>query len=395
MTVTTMSRKSVMRLSEFISDKLELILDDWERYATQIPAARGMDRDELRDHAKQMLETIAKDLNGAQTSEEQKKKSEGHGQGADSNAPVETAARQHASVRMKAGFPIEDLISEFRALRATVLRHWEKASNTMQQSDMEDMTRFNEAIDQAVAESVARHSALIRHAQDVFLGILGHDLRNPLGAVTMSAQYLMQSPSLEGRHIKAAAMIYNSSKQMSQLVGDLLDFTRTRLGQAIPIRPEPTNIAEIVRHAVAQACAFHPEREIVLHMPAELTGQWDTARIAQVLSNLIANAIKHGSRDQPITVTLGGDDRNVMASVHNMGNPIPADDLPRIFAPLVRATTSSDHEPYDTSLGLGLFIVREIAQAHEGTVAVTSTAEAGTTFTLQLPRMLTGPAATP
>jgi signal transduction histidine kinase len=379
-----------MRLSAFITDEIEPILDDWERYAAQIPAARDMDRDELRDHARQILETVAKDLNGSQTSEEQKKKSEGHGQAEQRNALVETAARQHASVRMKAGFSVEDLISEFRALRATVLRHWEKASNTMQRSDMRDMTRFNEAIDQAVAESVARHSALIRHTQDVFLGILGHDLRNPLGAVTMSAQYLMQSPSLEDRHVKAAAMIYDSSRQMGQLVADLLDFTRTRLGQAIPIRPELTNISEIVRREVAQACAFHPERQILLDMQGEFSGQWDPARICQVLSNLIANAIKHGSRNQPVKVALSGDDQHVVAIVHNMGDPIPLEDLPRIFAPLVRASTSSDHAPYGASLGLGLFIVREIVQAHRGTVDVTSTGEEGTTFTVQLPRGLTG-----
>jgi len=376
-----------MRLHEFITANVEALLDDWERYAVQIPAAREMNKEELRDHAREMLETIAKDLTTPQSADEQQKKSEGAGQGKGNEAKSESAAQKHASVRMKAGFTVEDLISEFCALRATVLRHTEQAASKDHRPNLEEMTRFNEAIDQAVAESVARHSDMIRKSQDVFLSILGHDLRNPLGAVSMSAQYLMQSQTLESRHIKAAAMIYNSSKQMQQLIADLLDFTRTRLGQGMPMKPEPANIAEVARHAVAQACAFHPEHQILLDMTGKLSGFWDADRIGQVFSNLIGNAVKHGSADVPIAVVLNGEDEGeIVATVHNGGTPIPEDDLPRIFEPLCRASTSSRQERNDSGLGLGLFIAREIVQAHGGVLGVDSSLANGTTFTMRLPR---------
>ena len=376
-----------MRLPDFIIANIEAILDDWERYAMQIPAAQEMGKEALRDHAREMLETIVRDLGTPQTPEEQKQKSEGGGYSKGNDGREESAAQKHATVRMKAGFTVEDLVSEFRALRATVLRHTAQAAETEYRTHLDDLTRFNEAIDQAVSESIARHSAMIRKSQDVFLSILGYDLRNPLGAVTMSAQYMMGSQSLESRHVKAAAMIYNSSKQMNALIGDLLDFTRTRLGQGMPMKPEATNIAEVARHAVAQACAFHPEHRIRLEMAGQLDGHWDAARIGQVFSNLIGNAVKHGSMEAPIDVVLNGaDDSEIVATVHNGGDPIPEDDLPRIFEPLCRASTSQHKNRDDSGLGLGLFIAREIVQAHGGALTVASSAEDGTTFTMHLPR---------
>ncbi|MCC2962888.1 sensor histidine kinase [Massilia sp. IC2-278] len=377
----------MMRLPDFIIANIEAILDDWERYAMQIPAAQEMDKDALRDHAREMLETIVRDLDTPQTLDEQKQKSEGAGPGKGNEGKEESAAQKHATARMKAGFTVEDLVSEFRALRATVLRHTGRAADTEYRTHLDDLTRFNEAIDQAVAESLARHSSMIRKSQDVFLSILGHDLRNPLGAVTMSAQYLMGSQGLESRHIKAAAMIYNSSKQMNTLIGDLLDFTRTRLGQGMPMKPAAANIAEVARQAVAQACAFHPEHRIRLEMTGQLDGHWDAARIGQVFSNLIGNAVKHGSMEAPIDVVLNGDDASgIVATVHNGGEPIPEDDLPRIFEPLCRASTSSHQARNDSGLGLGLFIAREIVQGHGGALTVDSSAQDGTTFSVHLPR---------
>lgn len=378
-----------MRLSEFITANLEPILSEWETYAKEIRAAQGMNSDELRDHARQILEAIAKDLATPQTEEGQKEKSKGHRQADRHAGNGESAPESHASERAKSGFSIEEVIAEYRALRASVLRLWGKNSDAVEQCDLDDMTRFNEGIDQAVAESVARYSSTVRQGQDLFLGILGHDLRNPLGAITISAQFLLQNALLDSRLIKPVAIIHNSGIQMSDLIDDLLDFTRTRLGQGMPISPRQVDLADIVRQVVLEACAFHPERAISFDAMGELSGHWDSARIGQVFSNLIGNAIKHGSGSVPIDVVLSGQGDVVLATVHNGGNPIPEEEIPKIFEPLHRSLSPSTGNRRDYSLGLGLYIAREIIQAHGGTVTVASSMETGTTFTIRLPRRRT------
>lgn len=377
-----------MRLSDFITANLEPILNDWEAYAKTLRAAQGMNSEELRDHARQMLEAIADDLAKPQTEEEQTEKSKGDGPSSGGAADEDSAPEQHASLRAKSGFSIDDMIAEYRVLRASVLRLWGKSSDSVQQSDLDDMTRFNEAIDQAVAESVARYSSMVKHAQDLFLGILGHDLRNPLGAITMSAQLLMQDAALDSRYIRTASMIYSSGNQMSRLIDDLLDFTRTRLGQGMAISPTHTNLADIVRLAVMEACAFHPDRAVSFDAIGELHGYWDSGRIGQVFSNLLGNAIRHGSTSEPVTIALSCQGENVVATVHNGGKPIPANELPHIFEPLRRSVILPNGKLNDSGLGLGLYIVQEIIQAHAGVITVTSSMEAGTTFTVRLPRKL-------
>jgi signal transduction histidine kinase len=281
---------------------------------------------------------------------------------------------------------MEEMVSEYRALRATVLRLWRKSTDSVQPSDLDDMTRFNEAVDQAVAESVARFSSMVKQAQDLFLGILGHDLRNPLGAIIISAQFLMLDATLDSRYIKTGSIIYNSGKQMSRLIDDLLDFTRTRLGQSMPILPTQIDLADVVRQAVMEACAFHPDRTISFDAIGELSGQWDSVRIRQVFSNLIGNAIKHGSASEPINVVLSSQTQDVIATVHNSGTPVAENDIPYIFDPLYRFSMSFAGALKDSGLGLGLYITREIIQAHAGTVTIASSIEAGTTFTVRLPR---------
>jgi len=369
-----------MRLADFITANLEQILDEWEAYARHIRAAQDLDSTELRDHARQMLEAIAKDLATPQTAEEQKEKSRGH---RDSKG---SASVNHGAGRAKVGFSIEDMISEYRALRASVLRLWGKETDSVQQCTLDDMTRFNEAIDQAMAEAVARYSSIVKQAQDLFLGILGHDLRNPLGAISMSAQFLMQDANLDSRYIKSASIIYNSSNQMRRLIDDLLSFARTRLGQSMPVSLHQTDLARIVNQAVMQARAFHPDCTIVFDVTGDLHGQWDSTRIEQVFSNLIGNAIAHGDNHKPVSVTLAGNEQEVIATVHNSGKPIPESDLPHIFEPLRQSADSSSGKHQQSSLGLGLYIAREIIHAHSGAVTVASSSETGTTFTVQLPR---------
>ena len=172
------------------------------------------------------------------------------------------------------------------------------------------------------------------------------------------------------------------------MIRDLLEYTRSRLGRAIPISPEPTSMAQICRIAYDEARAAHPERIFRLETSDRLEGQFDTDRLHQVISNLLSNAVQYGARNQPITLRAYGDADRVTVQVKNHGHPIPADQLQVIFNPLVRLPggASGPDEGRSTSLGLGLFIARTIVLGHGGTLEVESSDRAGTVFTARLPR---------
>jgi signal transduction histidine kinase len=252
---------------------------------------------------------------------------------------------------------------------------------------MSDMIRFNEAVDQALAESVARYEHLVKQSQNMFLAILGHDLRNPLGTLVTGSSFVMQATDIPPKYILVATRMFSSAKRMSKLVNDLIDFTRTHLGPGMPIRVRYGSLVAVCEQVVDELRTFHPERCIELRVPPQLDAVFDDGRIAQMLSNLIGNAIQYGSLDTPVEVSLDGNDDEIVVVVNNQGRPIPSDKISCIFEPLVRvaANIHSDHAER-TSLGIGLFISREIVHAHGGQIGVTSDAESGTTFTVTWPR---------
>lgn len=383
---TTMANP--MRLSAFILQNMEPILEQWEKFARTInPPALTMDSDSLRDHAQRMLQTIALDLTTEQTEEEQSEKSK-------DRAPVNvniTAAEAHAEERLSAGFTIGQLFSEYRALRASVLILWDKNSVGELITDAGDITRFNEAIDQSIAESVAHYSTLLKTSQDMFLAILGHDLRNPLNTTTMSSMILMRSEGMTDKNISVASRIYTSSLRMNRLITDLIDYTRTRLGKKLPVVLIPTNMVKICTDIIEEQQIANPDHNIVLEMDGSFNGNWDEQRIAEVFSNLLGNAIQHGATASPITVNLTSSQDSVYIKITNHGKPIPESKIKHIFDPLVRYEENENENEnafytQKTSLGLGLYIAREIVLAHNGTLDVTSTVANGTTFEIALPR---------
>lgn len=374
---------SANTLSSFIRDNLEPILQAWEDFARTVePPALTMDDAELRDHAQQMLTAFARDLDTAQSEHERVEKSEGRGDRGDGG----TAAEAHAEARLLAGYTVVQLVSEYRALRSSVLALWSKAPVGDASAMMEDMTRFNEAIDQALAESVARYERLVKQSRDMFLAILGHDLRNPLSVLTSGAGFLMQASDIPAKYVLAATRMFNSARRMGGLINDLIDFTRTRLGPGIPIDARDGDLVGICGQVVDELRTYHSERRILLTAPPRLDAPRDAERIGQMLSNLIGNAIQHGGIDDPIVVDLHGTDHEVVISVTNQGPVIPAVRFNSIFDPLVRVGGADDNPTERTSLGIGLFIAREIARAHRGEVTVTSDAVAGTRFTVAIPR---------
>ena len=375
-----------MRLAKFITGNLEEILVEWEAFAASLLAPdQVMTSLALRDHASQILLAIAEDIESSQTDLEQAYKSKGFAPIAEA---TRTAAMTHGALRHLAGFDLRQLAAEFRALRASVLRLWLKRG-VADETAFYQMTRFNEAIDQALAESIANYSDEVARSRDTFLAILGHDLRNPLSAIANSGLYL-SAPGLlpTGAPLEAARRVTRGAARMSAMIRDLLEYTRTRLGRAIPIEREAGSMEQICRIAYDEIRAVHPERTFRLEISGNLEGRFDAERFQQVLSNLLNNAVRHGERSQPITLSALGDTEKVTVRVKNHGRPIPADQLQVIFNPLVQIPSGfvdEDSEP-STSLGLGLYIAREIVAMHGGTIEAESSARNGTVFSARLPR---------
>lgn len=375
-----------MRLATFIRQNLEQILQEWEDFAATLQPLAESTQKKLRDHAEQMLLVICADLETAQCERDSIEKSKG-------NAPdvqADTAAEVHAEDRMHSGISTEELMAEYRALRSSVLRLWQRQTDQTDAVSMQDMVRFNEAIDQAVNESVTRYSKMTRESQNVFLAILGHDVRNPLGAITMGAQILTSAPELPANLAPVATRILASARRIKGLVADLIDFSTGNLGAGMPIRPEPFDFAPECLQIVDEMRGFHPDRQIHLDLSGALPVTWDRARIDQALSNLLGNAIQHGDATQPVWVAVALDGAGSIAiSVKNMGPGIDPTQLRAMFDPGRRASIRSAHERSGgdaSNLGLGLYITREVIHAHGGKIRVRSNDVDGTIFTVTLPR---------
>ncbi|SOY58658.1 sensor histidine kinase [Cupriavidus taiwanensis] len=369
-----------MRLAEFILRDMSRILTEWEAFAATImPAARHMDAPALRDHAQQILHAVVKDLSTPQTRHVQREKSMGrlpHPPG----APA-TAAQTHALLRARHGFNINQMVSEYRALRASVLRLWIDDGQPGP-SDFDDMIRFNEAIDQAVTESVGYFDAQVEQARNLLLGMLGHDMRSPLQTIQTTAQFLA-ALNAGDKVSEAATRLIRSGARMNALLDDLCDFNRTKLGLGINIAPAAIDLAQVFGDAVDQLRAAHPGHRIEFSAHGNLKGAWDGARLQQLLSNLVTNAVTYGAADTPVRVVVSGDDAEVRAAVWNSGPPIDPQTMSQIFDPLKRGDDPDDKNA--PGLGLGLYIASEIAKAHHGSIEARSDA-AGTVFEVRLPR---------
>lgn len=376
-----------MRLSDFIVANREPIMAEWEAFArTCSQTTDAMDNAALRDHASEMLTVIAKDLNTPQGGAEQSEKSKGNAPEVDGKE--KTAAEKHGADRAESGFSTDQMVAEFRALRASVIRLWTKAQGEMAPADLNDLTRFNEAIDQSLAESISRYTQDLEASKEMFLAILGHDLRSPLSTIVMSAQLMLETDELKEPHLTLMSRIASSSTRMNNMVGALLDFTRSRLGGGIPIVRAEMSMEKLAHDVVNEIAAAHPLRTIMVDSVGAQRGEWDCARISQALTNLIGNALEHGSDQTIVKVEVNGDERETTIAVHNRGAPIPADQLSGLFNPMKSRETAGNAARRGASgnLGLGLYIADRIVNAHAGRIEVDSSLERGTTFTIHLPR---------
>jgi signal transduction histidine kinase len=376
-----------MKFSTFIESNLDPILSGWDAFArTLLPAANTMSQLQLRDDAREILVAIAADMDTGQTESQRSAKSRRMRQLPDARL---TAATSHGALRHNAGFDLVQLIGEFRALRASVLALWAKADAAAPgKAALEEIARFNEGIDQALAESVERYSANLAKSRDMFLAVLGHDVRGPLSGIRMATDVLVMPTVAETVRIQVAMRIRRASDVIGRLTTDLLEYTRSRLGRGIPIERSACDLSRLCEEALDVIKGAHPDQQFVHQISGDLHMQADAVRMQQVVSNLLQNAVQHGDRSLPVALGLVGEREEVVLRIANFGDPIPADALQVIFEPLVQVPRSQTdaHERPSTSLGLGLFIVKEIVEGHRGTIVVESSADAGTVFTIRLPR---------
>jgi PAS domain S-box-containing protein len=301
-------------------------------------------------------------------------------------------------------FP-RDEAALLRNIKQRVLERGESASEQVDLTVFGDRRHYRETIE-PLRDRTGKIVGLIGAATDItdehraqkalqeaigfrerLMGILGHDLRNPLMAVTMGAELLL-SENLPGEARDHVLRIQRSARRMDEMIGTLLDFTRLRILGGLPLCRVSADLGSIVRDAIDELGATWPGRTIDLEVQGDTRGQWDPNRISQMTCNLVGNALAYGSNRGTVHVSVGADGADVSLIVRNSGPPIPADLLPILFEPFRRGVPD-DHSP--RGLGLGLYIVKQIALAHHGDVSVESTPEHGTAFTVRLPRNVAAP----
>jgi len=240
---------------------------------------------------------------------------------------------------------------------------------------------------EALAGAQDREERMVHEAEcrERFIGILGHDLRNPLNAIGLSARAMARHGPLTPMQQELSLRIMASADRMTKMISDILDLTRARRSGGIPLLLEPTSLSVLCRRVLQELEAAYPGRRLFYEEERPVEGVWDAERLAQVVSNLVANALEHGGAEVPVLVRSCLRGELLALEVHNPGVPIPADRLATLFEPF-QGTGASGYGKRRSGLGLGLYIVREIIHAHGGQVTVRSAEGEGTTFSVLLPR---------
>lgn len=242
-----------------------------------------------------------------------------------------------------------------------------------------DRLQYEQNLQEAkkIAEKELHKQKEIVTLREQLIAVLGHDLRNPLSAVTMAVEMLASSSGNVNPLLLTT--LKRSTSRMKELVNNIMDFARTRLGEGIVLNRQDIVLEPVFQDVVTEMRLIYPKREIITLFEITEPVNCDSHRIAQLLSNLLANALTHGDANSPVHIHAGHNGGNLELSVCNNGNPIPADLQENLFAPFTR----QDSRPGRQGLGLGLYVCWEIARAHNATLRLTSSAKE-TCFTFHM-----------
>ncbi len=369
----------------FIVARLNTIVEEWQAFGRALaPSLTRSETAELRDCLKGVLLAIAREMERDGTGAQRER-------GATTGEPAADClpSIRHGRLRQQYGIGAGQLVEEFGSLRATVLARWyfsgaRKDSGVV----LNQSLRFNQAVDAALRESTEGFAQALAAARDAYLFTLAQDLRNPLSTIHVASAVLARPDFGPDTRRTSTRRVRAALTQMDGLISDLLEYTRRRVAPGIPVDQSSCDLKHVCEASIEAVGATHPAREFQVATSGDLVLCADAPRVQQALSNLLHNALQHGDAQSVIKLDASADDAGVSLSVWNAGGVIPEASLEAIFEPWVRvpseASAASDRLP--ASLGLGLFIAREIVVAHGGNIAATSSADAGTRFTIWLPR---------
>lgn len=292
---------------------------------------------------------------------------------------LRAVAQAHALEHHRAGHLLTRAIAEYDAVRGTLL---EIALEGERSELATAVLAVATALDRVISEAVARYEAEHDHVRERFIGMLVHDLRDPLTAVTMSAN-LLSDMTLGDRQAQLVGRITRGARRIERMVDEVVDFARGMDGAQLTLTPATFDMAEVCSEAILEARGLPAPREIQLDVVGNVQGTWDRERARQALANLLANATQSSQGVIRVKISEAPDRRFVVVAVTNRGPAIAPEMLARFFEPFARAVSDQSRV---RGLGLGLYLVEQIARAHGGGVRAESTAADGTTIFVDWPR---------
>lgn len=366
-------------VADFLDANRSVLIGRWKERVHEQLTLPALTDPELIDRLPQILEELSGALRTGKQIE---------GEDAPTQSRAVSLAQAHGRQRYRTGFDLRQLVREYGMLRDCVVDFLEESQRVHATMDLLVIGQFiTNAISESVAEFVEAHQNELRARVDFeekLVAIVSHDLRNPLGAIQLASHILLEKDDLNQRQEKIVARIQSSSARASRLVEDLLDFSAARFGKGLALVRTRFDLHAVVRDVVDEIRVVSGEPELRLLQSGDGFGDWDEGRVTQVVANLVNNALTYRRPNTPVSIRTTSDTDDVVISVHNDGDAIPPEKLERLFEPLVRG--SREAPKGGRNIGLGLFIVDQIARAHGGRVSVRSTQENGTTFTVRLPR---------